>query len=321
MRLTWASAPDEQPDPHRFLRGLEPLCDAVIGRKPFARATHDRGFAATLLAGLRVTSRLMGVRAVDGEPKETKDISTLQRRFTSLRLLRLQRRLVDLAQRQHERGRRQAVHQIERERQRLGRQLHTGIGQLLAAIHLQLEVIAAELPSPPVKVGRALKGISTLAADALAQVRDVSTRLHPPEWQKLTLESAIRQLWEISGVPQRFDASLEIQPYPLEPSLEAKILIYRGLQEALVNMARHSRATRVTVALEVSDGQLVLSVCDNGVGFDAPRVFSKPASLASGIGLRSIRETAQELGGKLEVKSGADGTKLVVTVAPFPAES
>jgi two-component system NarL family sensor kinase len=207
------------------------------------------------------------------------------------------------------------------ERQRLGRELHTGVGQMLAAIHLHLEAISAELPSPPANVGQALDRISTLAADSLEQVRDISRRLHPPEWQRLTLESAIRQLWEISGVPQRFEASLEVHALPWEPSLEAKVLIYRGLQEALSNLVRHSRATRVDVALEVSGGQIVLSIGDNGVGFDAQRAFSAPASLTSGIGLRAIREMAQELGGKLEVKSGADGTKLVVTVAPFPVES
>lgn len=258
---------------------------------------------------------------MDGEPKETKDIPAPERKLTGhfFRLLRL-RRLFGRAQRR-EHGGRKAVRQIEMERQRLGRELHTGIGQMLAAIHLQLEVISAELPSPPPNVGHALQSISALAADSLAQVRDISRRLHPPEWQRLTLESAIRQLWEISGVPQRFEARLEILPLPREPSLEAKILIYRGLQEALANMVRHSQATRVAVALEVSDGQLVLSVGDNGVGFDARRALSTPANLASGIGLRSIRETAQELGGKLEVKSGPDGTKLVVTVPPFPVES
>ena len=100
-----------------------------------------------------------------------------------------------------------------------------------------------------------------------------------------------------------------------------KILIYRGLQEALSNLVRHSLATRIDVALELRDGQLVLSVRDNGVGFDAERLFSAPANVAAGIGLRSIRETAQELGGKLDVESGPDGTKLVVSVAPFPVES
>ena len=257
-----------------------------------------------------------------GEPRETKEDSEGERRLAGyfLRLPGL-RRLFDSAQRRRERAGRIAVRQIERERQRLGLELHTGIGQMLAAIHLHLEVISTGLPSPPASVGQALESISTLAADSLAQVRDISRRLHPPEWQRLTLESAVRQLWEISGVPQRFTASLEIHPFPWEPSLETKILIYRALQEALFNLVRHSQATRVEVALEVSDGRLVLSVADNGVGFDVQRACSAPASLASGIGLRSIRETAQELGGELEVKSGTDGTRLVVTVAPFPVES
>ena len=155
----------------------------------------------------------------------------------------------------------------------------------------------------------------------MEQVRGIARRLHPPEWQRLTLDSAIRQLWEISGVPERFEASLQIDPLPWEPQLEVKILIYRGLQEALSNLVRHSEATRIAVALEVRDGQLVLSIRDNGVGFNATAMFSAPASVASGIGLRSIRETAQELGGRLEVESGPDGTKLVVSVAPFPVES
>jgi signal transduction histidine kinase len=64
-----------------------------------------------------------------------------------------------------------------------------------------------------------------------------------------------------------------------------------------------------------------LSVRDNGVGFDQWQAFSGPASLASGIGLRAIRETAQELGGTLEVKSGAKGTTIVVSIAPLLAES
>jgi signal transduction histidine kinase len=238
-----------------------------------------------------------------------------------LHLLRLERRLSARAQQRRGRGGRKAVRQIEMERQRLGRELHTGVGQALAAIRLQLEVIAAELPMPSGNVAHALRNIASLTADTMEQVRSLSRRLHPPDWQRLTLEAAIRHLWETSGVPQCFEASLTLDPLPWEPYLEVKILIYRGLQEALSNLVRHSRATRIDAALEVRDGQLVLSIRDNGVGFDAERVFSAPASAASGIGLRSIREAAQELGARLIVESGPDGTKLVISSAPFPAES
>jgi signal transduction histidine kinase len=268
-------------------------------------------------------SVLIAVQATGGEPRETNELLHLQRQLTFhfFRLLGLERLLFTRAQVRRGRGGRNAVRQIEMERQRLGRELHTGVGQGLAAIRLQLEVIAAELPSPPSGIRQALANLSTLAADTMEQVRGIAKRLHPPEWQRLTLESAICQLWEISGVPQRFEASLRIDPLPWEPQLEVKVLIYRGLQEALSNLVRHSEATRIDVALEVRDGKLFLSIQDNGVGFDAAAMFSAPASVASGIGLRSIRETAQELGGRLEVESGPYGTKLVVSVAPFPVES
>src|SRR5260370_26918784 len=126
--------------------------------------------------------------------------------------------------------------------------------------------------------------------------------MHQAEWERVTLESAIRQLWEISGVPERFEASLQIDPLPWEPQLEVKILIYRGLQEALSNLVRHSEATGIAVALKVRDGQLVLSIRDNGVGFNAAAMFSAPAIVTSVLGLRSIRQSAQELGGRLEVE-------------------
>ena len=67
--------------------------------------------------------------------------------------------------------------------------------------------------------------------------------------------------------------------------------------------------------------RLVLSIHDNGVGFDVASLMFSPANVASGIGLRSIRELAAALGGKLEVESGPLGTKLVVSVGCYPAES
>jgi two-component system NarL family sensor kinase len=167
-----------------------------------------------------------------------------------------------------------------------------------------------------VLVQHALNRISTLANDALDQVRSVSARLHPPEWQRLALEAALQQLWDLSGIPQKFEASLSIQPLAREPDLEVKVLIYRAAQEALSNVARHARATRVDAALETRDGCAVLTVRDDGVGFDVARLLRGPASVASGIGLRSIREQAAALGGRSEIQSGPAGTTLVVSV-PF----
>jgi len=165
-------------------------------------------------------------------------------------------------------------------------------------------------------VQQALSRISTLANDALEQVRSVSGRLYPPEWQRLTLADALQQLWDLSGIPHRFEASLRIQPLPHEPDLEVKVLIYRAAQEALSNIARHAGATRVDAALKTRGDCAILTVQDDGVGFDAAGLLGGPASVASGIGLRSIREQAAALGGRLEIQSGPSGTRLVVS-APF----
>ena len=234
------------------------------------------------------------------------------------RLLKAERVLARRVYRRRGSGLR-ALHQIELERERLGRELHTSVGQQLSAIRLQAEVIAGELSPEGSPVRQALDRIFTLTADALEQVRSISKHLHPPEWQRLSLAAALEQLWELSGIPQRFEASLLIGPLPREPELEAKILIYRAAQEAVSNLIRHSRATRVNAALAENSGQLVLTFQDNGVGFDAARVFAAPASVTGGIGLRSIREQAESVGGKLVIASGPDGTKLEVSV-PFNPE-
>jgi two-component system NarL family sensor kinase len=207
---------------------------------------------------------------------------------------------------------------MELERQRLGRELHTSVGQMLAAVRLQLEVIAAQMPDAAEGVQRALASIGRLADDALEQVRGISRRLHPPEWQRLTLEAALTQLWDVTGIPQRFQGLLSIEPLPHEPAHEIKVLFYRTAQEALANIARHSGASRVELTLEVRDGIISLTIRDDGRGFDLSTVAGAPANIQSGIGLRSIREEAADLGAKLQVKTGAGGTTLSVQASFAP---
>jgi signal transduction histidine kinase len=233
------------------------------------------------------------------------------------RLLAAEQSLRDIARSMRRGAGHLAIRQIELDRKRLGRELHTGVGQLLAAIKIQLEVIGGEMPVPEPRVKQALEGIAVLAKDALQQVRDVSRRVHPPEWQRLTLGTAIQQLWDVSGIPQRFDALLEIHPLPQEPVQEVKAVVYRAFQEALSNLVQHSNATRIEVRLSYGPA-LILTVADNGVGFDAAGHGSAPASIASGVGIRSIREQVQELGGKFDIESSPLGTKLVVSLALSP---
>ena len=237
------------------------------------------------------------------------------------RLQKAERNLSSRVKQRKRGGGRQAIRQMERERQRLGRELHTGVGQLLAVIRMQLEVIATQLPSPAATLQQALDGIAALANEALEQVRSISKRLHPPEWQRLTLESALQQLWDLSGIPQRLEATLHLEPLAQQPEQEVKVLFYRAAQEALSNLIRHAQASRIEMQLSPAGDRVMLRIQDNGVGFNVAKLSAAPASVASGIGLRSIREQAEAIDGKLQIESGPQGTTLIVT-APFtPSEN
>lgn len=147
-----------------------------------------------------------------------------------------------------------------------------------------------------------------MASEALDQVRAVSRRLHPPNWQRLSLEDAIRELWELSGIPQKFEAALRVRALSRQPGPEVMTAAYRIAQEALSNIAQHSGATRVEASLEEKDGRLLLIIADNGVGFDPDALIAGPAR--AGLGLRAARELAAAVGADLRIASGPHGSRV-----------
>ncbi len=128
-----------------------------------------------------------------------------------------ERKLAGAVQEKFTHAGRLAVRQIERDRQRLGRELHTGVGQMLTAIRLQVEVAEANIPNPSPAAKQALERIAAIAEEALDQVRAVARRVHPPAWQRLTLDAALRQLCQMTGVDGHFETILHIQPLEFDP--------------------------------------------------------------------------------------------------------
>ncbi|MCL5745696.1 MAG: histidine kinase [Acidobacteria bacterium] len=230
---------------------------------------------------------------------------------------RLLRRSRALERRRRRSGRSAAAiwtGQLEQLRAGIARELHVGAGQALAGIRLHLELVRNALTEPPDTVRSSLERIGLLAEEALAQVRAVSHRLNPPEWQQLTLRDALENLWASSGIPQKYDAALHLAPLPAEPALESRIAIYRAAQEAISNVIRHSGCTRVSLTLEGSGGRLRLTVEDNGRGFDAAGLLSAKPRPGEGIGLRAMRDQIRGLHGEFAVESAAKGTKLSVSL-------
>jgi signal transduction histidine kinase len=205
------------------------------------------------------------------------------------------------------------VRELERERSRIARELHAGAGQPLAGIKLNLEMLddcAAALP----QAGReALARLQTLVKQALEQVRAVSHRLYPPDWQGLTTADALRYLVQSSGLAERVEVIIDIRQLTVEPSQTIKIAIYRCTQECISNVMRHSGATRFRLSLMPAGPMVELRLEDNGHGFPQESV-----SGATGIGLLAIREHTKALGGRCDISSGGEGVRIRVELPLAP---
>lgn len=198
------------------------------------------------------------------------------------------------------------LEELEKERTRIAQDLHAGAGQPLAGIKLNLELIENCSQTLPSAAQDAVIRLRLLTDQALAQVRAVSHRLHPPAWQGLTVAQALRSLVDSSGLSLRMEATVEIATLTEEPGHGTKVAIYRCAQECLSNISRHARATRIEVRLTEVDGWLELLVRDNGQG------LAVTAPNSGGIGLRAIHEHAGAMGGTARVSSGPDGTSVTV---------
>jgi len=198
--------------------------------------------------------------------------------------------------------------ELERERSRLARELHSSAGQALAGIRLNLELILSLLPDPPETIRPSLERILFLSDEVSDELRSIASRLHPPDWQRLTLKQAIERLWEACGIPGRFKGTIRVPDLELEPPNAIRIAIYRACQEALANVMRHSRATEVSVSLEKDADRISLIVDDNGRGIAESSQQRIGGLLGEGIGLRAMMEHAELLGGRCQVRSGPQGT-------------
>jgi signal transduction histidine kinase len=206
---------------------------------------------------------------------------------------------------------REALHQVslrlvnaqEEERRRISRELHDELGQALTALKINLDVARRALPadaSP--KLVQSVHEAGILAVQTLEAARNLSLELHPAILDDLGLVAALR--WEVdryeqrTGMPVHFRADLS--DVALRPELE--ITIYRIIIEALTNVARHAHAEHISVQLQVEKGQFMVTIEDDGRGFDAQSWFDVPTKRQS-LGLISMRERAGLLGGELEVIS------------------
>jgi len=197
----------------------------------------------------------------------------------------------------------------EEEARRIARELHDEAGQLLASVHLALEEVGRDLPPPH---RERLPGIRDLLDRIEEELRRLSHELRPTILDDLGLVPALE--WLIQGVSTRTGL-----PIALEGSTEGRLpplietALYRIVQEALTNVTKHARATRVMVRLRREASRIRCVIQDDGIGFDAPTVLARRGE--RGLGLIGIQERLFPLGGSLEITSSPGrGTALSITI-------
>jgi signal transduction histidine kinase len=188
----------------------------------------------------------------------------------------------------------------EEERRRLRRDLHDGLGPALAALMLQVDTLHNTVHEQATR--SALLELRGRIQDTVIDVRSIVEGLRPAALDDLGLVESIRQLTTRFSRDDSPAIVLEADPVPPLPAA-VEVGAYRIVQESVTNAVRHARASRVRVGLHLRDGCLEVCVSDDGTGHLVPR--------PDGVGLGSMRERAEEIGGRLEVvATPGQGTKV-----------
>jgi PAS domain S-box-containing protein len=199
----------------------------------------------------------------------------------------------------------------DEERRRIGRDLHDSLGQSLSMLKLKLDTLKGLIDTDNLQAAiEDLAECIRLSSDCIAEVRTISYLLYPPLLEEMGLATAIP--WYVDGFAKRSAICTSFETVPDFGRLPqaAELALFRVLQESLTNVHRHSGSASAEVRLWVQDGTARLQVKDYGHG------FSTETANHTGVGLRSMRERMQQMGGQLQVASSPQGT-LVTAVLPL----
>ncbi len=246
------------------------------------------------------------------EPTHTK-ISDSQGDITIQVLLR------DVTQEQHRQAGLKAyaayvLRAQEDERQRIARELHDETIQTLVLLCRRLDSVGSSSKALPSVVKRELQEARKITEEAVRELRDFAKALRPAALDDLGMVTSIRRLLADCTERTGVQAQLKLIGKERRLSRDIELGMFRITQEALWNMERHSRATKVVVTTTFSKDEVRMDIKDNGLGFNVPSNLGTSGHL----GLLGMQERAELLGGKWEIQS-SPGKGAVTTISiPFP---
>lgn len=195
----------------------------------------------------------------------------------------------------------------EEEARRIAHELHDEAGQILAALHITLDELVREVPGQQGSFRRLHEELDRVEA----QLRRLSRELRPTVLDDLGLAPALE--WLAQGVTERTGVAVEVDVPERRWPADVETALYRIVQEALSNAARHAQARRITVQVREEDAGIRAVVRDDGQGFDVAAALARRGD--RGLGLIGMRERAEALGGAVEVRSEPRrGTEVCVLI-------
>lgn len=202
----------------------------------------------------------------------------------------------------------------EAERKRIAGDLHDSLGQELVVIRNRA-MLAAEQSGEPDVLRSQLDRIIEMTGRAMSTVREITHNLRPTELDRLGLTAALRSIVHASQDTNGVRLEMEIAAIDHLFTSEQEILIYRIVQEAVGNILRHAHAKEAAVRIGQDNGELSISIRDDGRGFTLQSTTERVAGVRHGLGLRSMQERTEMLGGRFILRSAeGQGTSLHITI-------
>ena len=197
------------------------------------------------------------------------------------------------------------------ERKRIARELHDSVGQLLAAIGMNISVVQLQSHKLDGEGMRAISENAMLVEQVSREIRTISHLLHPPLLDVAGLVSALR--WYVDGFSERSKIKVDLDipsDFGRLPD-EVEIAIFRIVQECLTNINRHSGSDTATIVLAKQNDSLTVQVKDNGKGIPKEKQRDVLESGRAGIGFGGMRERLRQLHGSLDIQSEGRGTTVI----------
>jgi two-component system sensor histidine kinase UhpB len=218
-------------------------------------------------------------------------------------------------ERQRRRDAASVIRAQEEERKRIARELHDETSQSLTGLVIGVRMIDELLPESLTEVRERLQGIEDLAQSTLGEVHTMAVRLRPSVLDDLGLMAALRSYVKEFSSHSRVFVDLRLPALSRRLSSELETVLYRVVQEALTNVARHADASHCWVTFQQRGDRLRGIISDNGRGFD-PRTI-RPDRFREGLGLNGIRERIELVGGALRVESRPDEGSTIYLEVPL----